>query len=391
VVLPVVCLAQAPPKDYTDLRNQRDIIDLYNYVFRRDSSFTRTDSAKRPGKVYFALGAAGGYTQQTGLAVAGTLNFAFITSASPEQNLSTIFLSPTATQRRQLYLPIATSIWSRDNRYNLVSDVRIIRNVQDTYGIGSATTEANRYTMTYSFLRIHATLLRALGRDWFAGAGIALDEFWSVKEEDVPAGLVTDFQRYGYSTTAHSNGLEAQLLHDTRRNSLNPVRGRYASIILRHNPRWLGSDREWTSLTLDLRTYLPWPPSSHNVLALWSYSVIVLGGRPPYVDLPGTGLDASNNTGRGYPTGRFRGTTMLDLEAEYRIQLSRNGLFGMVIFGSVQTLSNYPNNRLQSLAPAAGAGIRMKFNKYSRANISFDYGVGLYGANNLLLNVGEVF
>jgi len=391
-LLAVPTLAQHTGADTTDMRRQRDIIDLYNYVFRRDSSFTRTDSAKRPGRLYLAFGAAAGYTQQTGLGLAGTINLAFLTWGGPTANLSTIFLSPTLTQRGQIYLPIQTSIWTRDNRYNLVSDVRIVRNVQDNFGLGSSTSEAARTVFVYNFVRVHGVLFRALGHDLFVGGGVQLDYFWNVRETEVPPELSpSPAEAYGLRSAAMTAGLVAELLYDTRRNSLNPTGGHYANLALRHNPAAFGTTTPSSTLLIDLRAYRTWPRRSRNVIAVWAYASTVMAGRPHYIDLPGTGLDQANNTGRGYPSGRFRGRTFVDLEAEYRIQLTRNGLFGMVVFGSVQSLAGYPVQRLERLAPAGGAGLRMKFNKYSRANISLDWGFGLYGASNLLLNVGEVF
>ena len=43
------------------------------------------------------------------------------------------------------------------------------------------------------------------------------------------------------------------------------------------------------------------------------------------------------------------------------------------------------------VAPAAGAGIRLRMNKLSRTNLSIDYGMGIEGSHGLFFNLGEVF
>jgi len=95
--------------------------------------------------------------------------------------------------------------------------------------------------------------------------------------------------------------------------------------------------------------------------------------------------------GRGYIQGRFRGSNLLYFESEYRFRLSKNGLFGGVVFANIQTVSNYPSNAFDTYFPAFGAGLRIKANKFSNLNISLDYGIGVGGANGFFFNIGEVF
>ena len=82
---------------------------------------------------------------------------------------------------------------------------------------------------------------------------------------------------------------------------------------------------------------------------------------------------------------------MLDAETEYRIQLTRNGLFGMVIFANFESFSNINTWNFPSIAPAGGLGLRVKLNKYSRTNIAIDYGWGRQGSHGFFVNLGEAF
>jgi outer membrane protein assembly factor BamA len=151
----------------------------------------------------------------------------------------------------------------------------------------------------------------------------------------------------------------------------------------------LGSNTNWNSVTFDLRKYLKMP--FNTVLAFWFYSVLTVGGNPPYLDLPATGSDAYNNSGRGYEQGRFIGKKMVDLEAEFRFNITRNKLIGGVIFGNAESLSELSNNKLETILPGFGAGLRINFNKFSRTNVCIDYGVGTKGSRGFAGNLGEVF
>lgn len=67
---------------------------------------------------------------------------------------------------------------------------------------------------------------------------------------------------------------------------------------------------------------------------------------------------------------------MVYQEAEYRFQMSQNGLLGGVVFINAQTFSAAEGTALQKLQPGCGLGARIKLNKVSKTNICIDYGFG---------------
>ena len=77
-------------------------------------------------------------------------------------------------------------------------------------------------------------------------------------------------------------------------------------------------------------------------------------------------------------------------ETEYRYRISRNGLIGGVVFFNVE---NYAGNLkpYANFLPGYGAGLRIKLNKKSGANLCLDYGFGNDGSRGFYLNLGEVF
>ena len=234
--------------------------------------------------------------------------------------------------------------------------------------------------------------MRKISKNLFGGIGFYYDAFWDVKEIGVDSGVKTSFDKYGFQKQVHAVGIAVRLQYDSRDNTVNPSKGTYLNIVYRPNRTWMGSSNNWNSFLAEYRGYFHLTPATKNVLAIWSYNWLTLGkGKPPYLLLPSTGWDDFFNTGRGYIQGRFRGKDMIYAETEYRFGISANGLFGAVVFANTQSFSARLNTQLHLFTPAFGAGARIKFNKFTGANLCIDYGVGIDGSKGFAVNLGEVF
>ena len=377
--------------DQNNFTQQKDLIDIILSIIKKNAAKRVSDDQKKDNKLHVSGSPAIEYSTQTGLAFNTTFNFAFYTSTHPEQNISSVLVAPAYTQKQQIIIPAQLSIWSKDNKYNFIGDWRFMKYPEDTYGLGGYSQYNNGYKLNYNYVRFYQFVVKTIGKDLYAGIGYQLDNHWNIHELAVPAGYITDFQKYGFNSSSRSSGLSVDFLYDNRRNSINPEGGFYSNIVLRQNMQWIGSDQNWTGLLIDVRKFIRLSPHSKNILAFWSYNWLTLSGHPPYLDLPSNGWDTYGNTGRGYPQSRFRSNNMIDLETEYRFAISRNGLIGGVVFANAETYSEVSNNSFQVIQPGYGAGLRLKFNKFSRTNICIDYGFGAHGSSGLFLNLGEVF
>lgn len=79
------------------------------------------------------------------------------------------------------------------------------------------------------------------------------------------------------------------------------------------------------------------------------------------------------------------------MKPKYRFGILKNGLLGGAVFTNAESFSEFPSNRFVKIAPAAGAGIRIKINKHSNTNVALDYAYGIYGSHGLFVNLGENF
>lgn len=372
--------------DSATIARQKDLRDVYHQWFRRQVP-------EKPEAIKFhnALFPAAGYTLQTGFAAVVTDNMAFYTGDTASSKVSEINSNITYSQYNQIILPVLSEIWVDSNKWNISSDFRFTKYPSTTFGLGGHSNYSAGYTIDFSYIKLHASIMRQITKTIYFGLGYYYDYLWAIKEVNPPKGG-TSFERYGLASTESGSGPVARLLIDTRINPVAPYNGWYLSVAYHPSFRALGgSDGNWQSLQVDLRKYFKLQEDGRNVLALWQFSWRTLSGKPPYLLLPSTGWDDNFNTGRGYIQGRFRGNDMEYLEAEDRFAISRNGLVGGVVFFNVESFKQNLASTYTNFSPGWGAGLRLKLNKHSGANICIDYGFGLQGSQGLAVNVGEVF
>ncbi len=372
---------------------QVDLIDIGQRILDKNSPRREEVLVNKKGRVHFSAFPAVGYTLQTGFAGVISANAAFYIGSHEHntENVSTVISSIAYTSKSQIIFPIASSIWTKDNKYNILTDWRFLKYPSETYGLGGRSQLDSGYNLDYSYIKLHQSILKKITTDFYAGIGYDFDYFYNIQEVNPPAGEETDFEQYGLSKTEKASGISINLKYDSRRNPINPQKGIYASVLFQPKFTFMGSDANWQSLLLEFRTYIKFPNQSRNVLAFWSYNWFTIGGNPPYLLLPSTGWDEFSNTGRGYIQGRFRSLNMIDQEVEYRFAISRNGLFGGVVFANAQSYSEISTGRYEILSPGAGLGIRIMLNKFSRTNIALDYAWGTQGSKGFFVNLGEVF
>lgn len=329
------------------------------------------------------------YSLITGLAASINSNIVF---PKQKQNASFIYFDAKQTIKKQTILEMVSNIWFGNDQYNFNSDWSIMKFPQKDFGLGGKSSLSLYDELNYSYLKLHQTLSRRIAKDLYMGVGIKYDHHWKITDVANINKPIIGFREYGFSNRSVSSGYTMNLLYDTRRNAVHPIAGEtYFQSSIRSNREWLGSDQPWTSFTLDARKYLSFPNHSSNVLAFWSYNVFTLSGNPPYLDLPHTAVDPFKNTGRGYIQGRYRGKNILMQEMEYRFGITENGFLGGVIYGNIQSVSDFNTNKFSSPIPGYGIGLRVKYNKKSNTSIALDYAWGQGGSRGFFMNLGEVF
>ena len=372
----------------------KDLGDLVRQVLpRRHPRPTPSDSAhQRPPKTHSLVPLpAVAYTLEARLLATLTTSYTF---QRPEANLSALSATLTYTQNQQLILAFNGPLWTSHNRSLWLADYRLLHYPQQTYGLGSSSNVGDAIAMDYNFLRVHQSYYHRIGPrgNLYVGGGYFLDSRWDIKTVNGNGQQVYVISGYrpGVAGRSISSGLVVSVLRDTRDNQLRPAAGEsYLFLALRSNMQALGSDGNYRFAQFDTRRYLRAGPRG-NVLAFWLYGDFALGQAAPYLDLPATGWDTYSVTGRGYIQGRFRGTSLVYGEAEYRFNLTPSRVLGGVVFVNGETARN-PTTGYGRVAPAVGTGIRLCLSKKSSTYLAVDYAFGIQGSQGVFFNLGDVF
>ncbi len=340
-----------------------------------------------------------GSKPSTGVSGGFNTNVAFFRGDPKTTGISVLSAGVKFSQKMQTLSGVKFSIFTHDDGWFLQGDNRLWWTSQNTYALGTNSLQAGSANVKYDFFRIYETAYRKVKPGLFVGLGLNVDVHANAR---AGAGAASAFdqsaylaysQQHGFTDDAQtSSGTSVGLLYDTRDNPINARRGVLASATYRTFVNgFLGGDSTWQELYLDARTYRKLTADGRHKLAFWFLGDLVTGGTAPYLDLPENGGDG--RSARGYGEGRFRGEKMLYGEMEYRGTITSNGLLGMVAFLNVTTVDSSETGEklFDSVAPAAGFGLRVLLNKRSRTNLCTDYAWGKDGSRGFYLAIQEAF
>ena len=382
--------------------------------------------ASQPFKLYPSIIPAIGYNPALGFLIGVVGKFAMYLGDPAETTISNASVLVLLTSKSQLVLQLGSTVMTGGDEWELQGDWRLLLYNQDTFGLGTGTplvasgfsidgwgnTQpiAGAQPMKFDLLRFHETALKKAWGHLYVGGGYRIDRYFSIVDESLNLSgsppVVTSHYAYsayyGFNPADYTvSGVSADILFDSRDSTINPYNGFYAHLFVGGFPTWLGSSQGSTMAGADLRAYVGLSDDvPRNVLAFWILSTGVTSGHQPYLALPSIGWDAAGTTGRGYIQGRYRGTSVVYAEAEWRFRVTDNGLFGGAVFANAETFSrpafsystvNEPATSLfQYVKPAAGFGARILMSKESRTNLRVDFAWG-QDSFCVYLGAGEAF
>ena len=354
------------------LKAKRDFIDYMIKWTNWDSKHTRKVSDK---KLQFSLMPLSGDNSENGITVS-SINASFYIGERATTKLSNVIFYPTTDFSSYFKFEVMPNLWLPDNSWNIPARFEYSYTQRKTYGLGTNTIEDSLVVVNYNSLISHISLNKEILPDFFIGTGYYLDYFFNITQdwdEDYPSS----FERYEYGTSSESlsSGVAVNILFDNRTNPINAVKGLYSNLTIVFYDPAFGSQYTWKSVFFDTRRYINLSTYRRRVVALrglfWG-----TWGEVPFLNIPGTRLGEAFWTGRGYYKGRYRGNQMIYAEAEYRFDLTRSGLWGGVLFVNGESLKEPDNRGFRYVKPAAGFGLRLKFNKFSDSNLTTDLAFG---------------
>jgi hypothetical protein len=358
-------------------------VDLVDYVVKFLK--VKAPEEKRSNrKVRFSL-----FPTQSGASgktIVTTFNATFLLGDISNTNISTLYFIPYISFSNQYGFQLQPNIWLSKNSWNFTGEYFILNFPQNTWGLGGDSQEENELLVESKHLRVYQNALIKIVPNLAVGLGYALDRHYAIETGESQTIVVSDSSK---ATT--SSGIAFPVIFDNRRNSINPQQGIYAKLAVNLYLPGMGSDDKWQSLFCDVRKYFNLSDRKTSILAFRSYYWTILSGKAPYLDMPAVRWEpALGSASRGIRQGRYRSNAILYGEAEYRFGITANDFLGGVVFTNVTAPSRYDTQQFVYLHPAVGAGIRLKFNKFSRTNVTLDYGASKE-FQSVYLNIGEAF
>lgn len=370
---------------------QRDVMDvLRQWLFGRRIEPQLEGSIRQ--RFSWSILPTLSYNPVYGFAFGASATGAGLRGPSPMARPSVVSLSANYSTTGQLQALLRSETSTPSGNYLVKADFRYLDADRSTWGLGPMTADQQEYPMRIRLVRVYATTYRRTTGAVYVGIGYHFDDFSDIVDERAVNGESTPFSEYSGAgiTRTRASGLSVNLLADTRDSLVNPLTGYYLSGTFRTYSEGLGSDRNWQEFWIDVRMYPRLPKRSNNVLAFWIYSWLSFGPGP-YLNLPAVGWDTYGRGARGYLQGRIRSSNQIYLESEYRFQLTRDGLLGAVVFYNGTASTVVDKQTFGKMDHAAGLGIRLKFNKYSRTNLALDRAWGAQGSGGWFMGMSEVF
>jgi hypothetical protein len=284
------------------------------------------------------------------------------------------------TLRKQLVLVLNSTIYFPREDHIVRFQASYSYYPADFWGLGDHTAYSakegygqKQYFINPQFLkRVHGTMYFGVTYEFQHTGPISYTPGGVFDQEDI-------IGRYGGNTS----GIGPILSWDTRNNAYSPDRGGFSEIQYVYFDRFLGSDFNFTVLSVDLRRFFRL--SEKSVFAVQGLAGLTFGNTPfRFLEQLG-GTDMM----RGYYGGRYTDKCLMAYQAEYRRFLFWR--IGVVAFAATGEVGSTPAAfTLSGLHYTGGGGLRFALSKEEKLNLRIDYGVAPH-SNAFTVQLREAF
>lgn len=311
-----------------------------------------------------------GYSPETRTYAGAVCLFNYRLGNATDTRASNSKIEFTYTQRKQIISEIGWNVFS--NKEKIFSSGRISYSKFPDYfwGKGINTSDSNR--ITYSTGRFLAETVFAfkIKKNTYIGSTFRMLEYSQPK---LIEGKQEIFNQIETGKSISVPGIA--FIKDTRNNLLLPEQGMYFTFQYSYI---LNPSKPYQRILLDARKYGKW---KNNILALRFKNLYSDG---PMYDLALLGGD---DNARGYYAGRYRDKMSSSLQAEAKRTIYKR--WGIAVFGGASTVMG--SDRVLSLKPNFGGGIRFLIDRKENINFRLDYAVGTNGNSGFYIAFGESF
>jgi len=311
-----------------------------------------------------------------------------LTFRTPEQDPasrpSSVYFYAIYTQLHQFAMQVMPAFYLKNEAYLLNGTLTMERYPNKFWGFGADTPDSavQNYTPRISSLVV-SFQKRILARErLYVGLQYQLEN-QKILQSDAGGSIAQGLVPGNKGGTV--SGLGFILNWDSRNNIFTPSHGSYCQVSTFFNGKTLGSDFTFTSVNVDLRTYMQGLAPSH-VLALQAFYQSAVGPAFPFYRYPQLG---GAYLMRGYYAGRYRDNYFMAFQAEYRFPVWWR--FGMVTFAGLGDVArDLRHINFDEFKYSAGAGLRFKISPKEGATLRADFAFG-QGTTGFYFTANEAF
>jgi len=236
------------------------------------------------------------------------------------------------------------------------------------YGIGQYSPDAgNEEYTSFAVPLSFSVLYRIIDRVYVGPAY----NFLSMNMKKTEAGGKLDSNDITGSDGTLASGAGCNAVYDSTRGGLNPDSGYYAELMLLQYHPLLGSVENFTTCSLDLRSY---HPLGIGTLCFQGRGSGVAGDVPFYF-FPSLGGDKAGL--RGVIGDRYKDRCFAMFQSEYRFPLIWR--FGMTVFAGAGEVAHQADDFGKHVKVSGGAGLRAMIDETQKINLRLDLACGADG------------
>lgn len=346
----------------TPLKAQEKDENIFKKTINKFLS-TEKDSTRRGS---FMIIPAAGYAQETGFeyGLASTYDF-YLDKTDINNRTSNILLMGTMTTKRQKNIKLITDLWTKNNDYHIISELRYRDWPFSYYGLGSHTWKENEDRLDQKLFRIKLDVEKKIASKFYAGLNLGYEHF---KFADLESGGIFEQTNLTGKTGGQHLSIGTSVLYDNRNRTTYTTKGYYARIKYAYAPDFWGKENfTGSQLEADIRGFKPFT-SKFSIAAQLLYRGTYGKNTPFYMheDLGG------DMTMRGYYLGRYKDKNYATFQSELRYRLMPR--FG--ITGFAATGSTFSKEHKARMINSFGGGLRYFYSLEHNSSIRFDYAIG---------------
>ena len=306
------------------------------------------------------------YTPETRFGGGAATLYAFrFRNQSDSSRPSQIQLGGAYTAEKQLLSYLPFQLFLKDAKYNVYGELGYYRYFFYFFGIGNDASD-ERESFNVNFPRVRLSALKLVAPNLYVGGRYWFDNYQIAKVEE---GGLLETQNITGNQGGTVSSLGAVATYDSRDNIFFAKEGVLAEFSLMNNSTALGSDFNFTRVSLDAATYFT--NKFDHTFAVNAYTSFIFGDAP-FNELAMLG---GTKKLRGFYEGRYRDKKLWMVQGEYRMP-ELYWRLGLVVFGGVgsvaEEFSDFKNNQVHY---TFGSGLRVLLSEKERINIRIDVGI----------------